>query len=80
MRTGDFDAMKDQLKSYALAIKKGQTTNPLDQSETLKTLTQELRAAFKQMPKDVQDKFRAAVAEAKTVNPNAWISKLDFSK
>jgi hypothetical protein len=32
------------------------------------------------MPKDVQDKFRAAVAEAKTVNPNAWISKLDFSK
>ncbi len=80
MRAGDFDAMKDQLKSYALAIKKGQTTNPLDGSETLKTLTQELRSAFKQMPKDVQDKFRAAVAEAKAVNPNAWISKLDFSK
>jgi hypothetical protein len=80
MRSGDFDALKDQFKSYALAIKKGQTANPLDQSATLKQLTQELRAAFKEMPKDVQDQFRAAVAAAKAVNPDAWISKLDFSK
>jgi hypothetical protein len=80
MRAGNSDALTDQFKSYALAIKKGQTSNPLDQSPNLKALTQELRSAFKQMPKDVQDKFRAAVAEAKAVNPNAWISKLDFSK
>jgi hypothetical protein len=80
MQGGDFDALKDQFKSYASAIKKGQTANPLDQSETLKGLTQELRSAYRQMPKEAQAQFQAAVAAAKEVNPNAWISKLDFTK
>jgi hypothetical protein len=80
LHAGDFDALKDQFKSYASAIKKGQTANPLDQSETMKTLTQELRTAYQQVPKESQAQFRDAVAAAKEVNPNAWISKLDFTK
>jgi hypothetical protein len=68
-----------QLKNYVSGIANHRYVNPRPGGDVEVGLIAELRTAYKQMTPDVQQQLRDAVAVAKATNPDAWISKLDFS-
>jgi hypothetical protein len=82
-QAGNLAAVADQVKSYAQAIKKGQTGEPFPDSATRQALTQELRNAYEHLPNDqARANFKAAVKQAAADggDPNLWLAKLDFLK
>lgn len=83
MEAGNPEQAKDQLATYAGAMKKpvnGSATYqpPLNGSQVQKELTQEIRAAYQSWPKAMQNDFKAAIAAAKQRNPDAWVAKLQL--
>lgn len=80
LQSGSLDEATSQLVTYA-----GHEANQLHPdkkggSDVQTVLTKELQVAYRQMSKDMQRQFKAAVAAAKKKNPSSWVSKLDFSK
>jgi hypothetical protein len=86
LQAGAPDLATKGLVGYAHALKPksqgggGQYGNPAPKSEVKAALVAELKSAYRQMPKPMQQEYDAAVAAAKKENPSAWISELDFSK
>jgi hypothetical protein len=86
LQAGAPDLATKALVGYAHALKPksegggGQYANPASKSEVEAALVAELKKAYRQMPKNMQQQYDAAVAAAKKENPSAWISQLDFSK
>jgi hypothetical protein len=82
-QAGNLAAVSDQVKSYAHAVKQGQTSEPLPGSATGQALTQELRNIYQHLPNDkARADFKAAVKQAAADggNSNLWLTKLDFMK
>jgi hypothetical protein len=80
LQSGSPDATAS-LVAYARELKPGgQYGAPAPGSYVQAELVQELKTAYKQMSKDMQKQFDAAVAAAKKENPQAWVSRLDFKK
>jgi hypothetical protein len=86
LQSGAPELATKSLVAYAKALKPkskggtGQYANPAANSEVVAALVAELRSAYKQMPKDMQKQYDAAVAAAKKENPDAWISDLEIQK
>jgi len=81
LQAGDPKQAEKEIVSYSKALKPGGAYgNPANGSSVVAALVSEAHTIFQQMPKEMQRQFKAAVAAAKTANPAAWISKLDFSK
>ena len=81
LQAGDPKQAEKEIVSYSKALKPGGAyANPANGSSVVAALVSEAHTIFQQMPKEMQRQFKAAVAAAKTANPAAWISKLDFSK
>ena len=78
VQAGAPEVAKDQLVTYAKALKSGEYAAPLHGSEVQKALTRELQAAYKAMSPDQQKDLKAAVAAARKANPDAWVGKLTF--
>jgi hypothetical protein len=71
----------DQLASYVGAMKPGGSyQNPIPGSFVTAELVQELKTAYREMPPAMRHQFEAALAAAKSANPNAWVSKIDLGK
>lgn len=81
LQAGAPDQATKELEKYAAALPPGkQYASPPPKSEVLAALTKELQAAYRQMPKAMQDQFDAAMQAAQKANSSAWISNLKFSK
>ena len=86
LQAGAADVAAKALVAYAHALKPkrqgggGQYASPASGSQVQAALVMELKRAYRQMPKTMQQQYDAAVAAAKKEYPDAWISELDFSK
>jgi ATP-dependent DNA ligase len=86
LQVGAADLATESLVAYAKALKPqskggtGKYANPAAKSEVVAALVAEFKTAYKQMSKDMQKQYDAALAAAMKENPAAWISELDFSK
>ena len=84
LQAGAPDLATKALVGYANALKPrsqgGQYASPAPKSEVKAALVTELKTAYRQMPKNMQTQYDAAVTAAKKENPSAWISELEFSK
>jgi hypothetical protein len=86
IQSGASDLATKSLVAYAKAMKPrskggtGKYANPVAKSEVVAALVAENKSAYRQMSKEMQKQYDAAVAAAMKENPEAWISKLDFSK
>jgi hypothetical protein len=81
LQSGNPTAATAELVAYARELKPGgKYATPAHGSYVQAKLIQELKTAYKQMPKDQQQQFDAAVAAAKKENPQAWVSDLNFKK
>jgi LysM repeat protein len=80
----DLGAKALTVYAYALTPKAhggGQKySTPHPKSEFMLGLNEEIRAAYAQMPKDMQRKFDEALSEIKKKYPDAWISQFKVSK
>ncbi|HEX3821568.1 MAG TPA: hypothetical protein VHW45_14635 [Candidatus Sulfotelmatobacter sp.] len=82
-QAGNLAVVADQVKSYAQAVRKGQTMEPFPASATRQALTQELHNMYQHLPDDkAREAFKAEVkkAAAEGGEPNLWITQLDFIK
>jgi len=86
LQAGATDVATRALVAYAHALKPksqgggGQYASPAPRSQVQAALVVELKTAYRQMPKHMQQHYDAAVAAAKKEYPGAWISELDFAK
>jgi hypothetical protein len=97
LQAGDPDQAKAELVKYAKALLPGTKSgypNPPNGSAVLAALTKELQAAYRKMPKAMQDQFDDALKAAKQVvkdeadkwkaakksMPDLWISSLKVSR
>jgi hypothetical protein len=81
LQAGDSDQATKGIVGYANALKPGgYYGSPAKGSEVQAALVKELKTAYRQMSKEMQRQYDAAVAAAKKENSSAWISELDFSK
>jgi hypothetical protein len=80
-QTGVPDEATRALTNYAAALPPGTAYGaPPRDSAVLAELTKELKTAYRQATKLQKSQFEAAIAAAKTANPSAWVSQIDFAK
>jgi hypothetical protein len=75
LQSGDTKGAITHLSVYARELKQpgGHYVTPKQGSYVQAELVQELKEAYRKMPKQMQQDFDAAVAAAKKENPNAWV-------
>lgn len=80
LQAGNSDLATKTLVNYVRELKPGGAyATPANGSHVLAELITELKAAYRQMPKDMKKQFNAAVDTAMKEYPSAWISALRFS-
>ena len=80
LQAGAPDVAANQLSTYTWAMKAGKCDVPRSHSAVVAALTQEMQSAYRQMPKDMQQQFAAALTAAQKANPGTWISDIKLPK